>query len=482
MLKCLGCKHFRPDLSHLGALEAYERQLVAARERLLAEAEVDGLEGWARQAALPSQEEIERVRYLIHRIREAMGELEPEDRAELQALVAAERTNRSAILERLPASHELNVLNVVTEVHGLGPKRTARIAEAWEEQKAIKEVMVFLSDAGVSTSLAVRIYKRYADESIPVVRSEPYRLASEVWGIGFETADTIAQAVGIPHDSPERIKAGLQYTLSEAAGNGHCYLPAANLIGEAAKILEVDRELIDPCLDELTAEEGVVREAVPARDPAAGETVTAVYLVPFHRAERSLVGGLLDLLNSSEERLPAFAGVDWAKALGWLWSRARPAGGRQARAHLTSRVSVLTGGPGCGKSFTVRSVVELATAKNATIVLVAPTGRAAKRLAELTGHDACTVHRLLELQPGGEPKYDRENPLDADLVVVDECSMMDVILANKLIKAIPDGAHLLMVGDVDQLPSVGAGEVLRDLLATERIPRVRLTEIFRQAQ
>ena len=208
--------------------------------------------------------------------------------------------------------------------------------------------------------------------------------------------------------------------------------------------------------------------------------------MPFHRAERSLAAGLLDLLNSRHERLPAFAEVDWGKALGWLHAQTGQdlAAGQQEAVTLalTSKVAVLTGGPGCGKSFTVRSIVKLATAKNATVVLVAPTGRAAKRLAELTGHEALTVHRLLELQPGGEAKYDRENPLDADLVVVDETSMMDVILANKLIKAIPKGAHLLLVGDVDQLPSVGAGEVLRDLLAAGTIPRVRLTQIFRQAQ
>ena len=194
----------------------------------------------------------------------------------------------------------------------------------------------------------------------------------------------------------------------------------------------------------------------------------------------------MDLLGSRSERLPAFKDVDWDKALGWLRGRAgqdlAPEQQQAVKLTLTSKVAVLTGGPGCGKSFTVRSIVELATVKNATVVLVAPTGRAAKRLAELTGHEASTVHRLLELQPGGDPKYDRDNPLDADLVVVDESSMMDVILANKLIKAIAPGAHVLLVGDVNQLPSVGAGEVLRDLLAADTIPRVRLTQIFRQAQ
>jgi exodeoxyribonuclease V alpha subunit len=395
--------------------------------------------------------------------------------------------------ERMVAHFGTDILAIIdeqpgrlVEVHGLGPKRTQRIADAWEEQKAIKEVMVFLYGIGVSTSLAVRIYKAYADDSISVVRSEPYRLASEVWGIGFKTADTIAQAVGIPHDSPERIKAGLQYTLSQAADNGHCYLPEPDLIREATKILQVNHELIRPCLDALASEEGVVREQLPASDDPAGSTVPAVFLVPFHRAERSLASGLTDLMNSSQERLPAFTQVDWQKALGWLQSRTgqelAPGQQEAVKLALTSKVAVLTGGPGCGKSFTVRSVVGLATAKKATVVLVAPTGRAAKRLAELTGHEASTVHRLLELQPGGEPKYDREHPLNADLVVADECSMMDVILANKLIKAIPDGAHLLLVGDVDQLPSVGAGEVLRDLLAANTIPRVRLTQIFRQAR
>jgi exodeoxyribonuclease V alpha subunit len=371
----------------------------------------------------------------------------------------------------------------LVEVYGLGPKRTQRIAAAWEEQKAIKEVMVFLSSVGVSTSLAVRIYKKFAKDSIEVVKTEPYRLASDVWGIGFKTADNIARSVGIPHDSPERIKAGLQYTLSQASDAGHCYLPEPNLLTEAAKILDVDRSMIGPCLDELVLAEGVVREPVPFGSER--EPIAAVYLVAFHRAERSLASTLLTLLNVPVERLPSFQTVDWEKALAWVHRRTgqdlAPAQRDAVQLALTRKVSVLTGGPGCGKSFTVRSLVELASAKNAKVVLVAPTGRAAKRLAELTGHEASTVHRLLQLQPGGDAAFDRDNPLDADLVVVDESSMMDVILANKLVKAIAPGAHLLLVGDVDQLPSVGAGEVLRDLLAAEVIPRVRLTQIFRQA-
>ncbi|MFD7289544.1 ATP-dependent RecD-like DNA helicase [Streptomyces sp. NPDC059863] len=375
----------------------------------------------------------------------------------------------------------------LVEVPGLGPKRTKRIAAAWEEQKAIKEVMVFLQGVGVSTSIAVRIYKKYADASISVVKNEPYRLAADVWGIGFLTADRIAQAVGIPHDSPERVKAGLQYALSQSTDQGHCFLPEDRLIADAVKLLQVDTGLVIECLAELAAEdEGVVRERVPGPD-GGEEEVTAIYLVPFHRAELSLSAQLLRLLRTGEDRMPAFQDVVWDRALTWLAGRTgaelAPEQQQAVRLALTEKVAVLTGGPGCGKSFTVRSIVELARAKKAKVVLAAPTGRAAKRLAELTGAEASTVHRLLELKPGGDAAYDRDRPLDADLVVVDEASMLDLLLANKLVKAVAPGAHLLLVGDVDQLPSVGAGEVLRDLLAESGpVPRVRLTRIFRQAQ
>ncbi len=398
--------------------------------------------------------------------------------------------------ERMVTHFGTDILRVIEEdpgrlieVPGLGPKRTKMIATAWEEQKAIKEVMVFLQSVGVSTSLAVRIYKKYGDASISVVRNEPYRLASDVWGIGFRTADAIARSVGIPDDSPERVKAGLQYTLSQATEDGHCFLPEPVLVTDAVKILDVAADLTQRCLNELAAAGEVIGEGVPPGPGGAVDAesvIPAVYLVPFYRAECSLASALLELLSAPQDRLAAFASLDWDKALGWLRQRTGvPLAEEQEQAvrlALTSKVSVLTGGPGCGKSFTVRSVVDLATARNAKIVLVAPTGRAAKRLSELAGHPAATVHRLLELRPGGDASYDRDRPLDADLVVVDECSMMDLILANKLVKAIPPGAHLLLVGDVDQLPSVGAGQVLRDLLSAATVPRVRLTRIFRQAQ
>ncbi|ROP40330.1 SF1B family DNA helicase RecD2 [Saccharothrix texasensis] len=362
------------------------------------------------------------------------------------------------------------------EVPKLGPKRTKLIADAWEEQKAIKEVMVFLQGVGVSTSLAVRIYKQYDDKAIEVVREEPYRLANDVWGIGFRTADVIAKAVGIPHDSPQRVKAGLQFTLSEATGDGNCYLPENELIGDAIKILQVDAGLVIECLAELVTEEGVVREVMPDGEPG-------IYLVAFHRAEISLASQLLRLLRTDEERMPAFQQVDWDRAFAWLGASLEDKQRDAVKLALSRKVAVLTGGPGCGKSFTVRSIVKLAAAKGAKVVLAAPTGRAAKRLTELTGHEARTVHRLLELKPGGDAAYDRDRPLDADLVVVDEASMLDLLLANKLVKAVAPGAHLLLVGDVDQLPSVGAGEVLRDVLSADSpVPNVRLTHIFRQAQ
>jgi exodeoxyribonuclease V alpha subunit len=393
--------------------------------------------------------------------------------------------------ERMVGHFGIDIMHVIDneperliEVPGLGPKRCGRIKDAWAEQKAIKEVMIFLQGVGVSTSLAVKIYKKYGDESVTTVQKEPYKLAQDVWGIGFKTADTIAASVGIAADSPERIKAGLAYTLSEAADDGHCYLPEPGLVASATKILGVPAAQIAPLIGDLAAEDLAVTEELPAAEDTGN--LTAVYLPPFFHAERSLATALRRLLSASGDRLAAFETVDWDKAFGWLKARTgADLAAEQAdavRLALTRKVAILTGGPGCGKSFTVRSVVELARARNAKVVLAAPTGRAAKRLAELTGHQAATIHRLLKLQPGGDPEFDASNPLDADLVVIDETSMVDVILANKLVKAVAPGAHLLLVGDVDQLPSVGAGEVLRDMITADTLPVVRLTKIFRQAQ
>ena len=395
--------------------------------------------------------------------------------------------------ERMVGHFGVDIMHIIDdepgrliEVPGLGPKRSRRIKDAWAEQKAIKEVMIFLQGVGVSTSLAVKIYKKYGDESIGTVKQEPYKLAAEIWGIGFKTADTIAASVGIASDSPERIKAGLAYTLSEGADDGHCYLPEDALVAQATKILGVPAGQIAPLIGDLAAEELAVRDQVPAPDDAGDGPVQAIYLPPFYHSERSLAAALRHLLSSGADRLAAFQSVDWDKAFAWLAARTgadlAPEQAEAVKLALTRKVAVLTGGPGCGKSFTVRSVVELAKARKARIVLAAPTGRAAKRLAELTGHEAATIHRLLKLQPGGDPEFDAAHPLDADLVVIDETSMVDVILANKLVKAVAPGAHLLLVGDVDQLPSVGAGEVLRDMIGSQAVPVVRLRKIFRQAQ
>ncbi len=420
--------------------------------------------------------------------------------------------------ERIVETFGEDTLRVIEEeperlvsVPGLGPKRTKMIAEAWEEQKAIKEVMVFLQGVGVSTSLAVKIYKTYGDTSVSIVQHEPYRLAADVWGIGFKTADTIARSLGIPPDSPQRVKAGLQFALSQGSDNGHCYLPEEDLVAQAAELLDVPADLTRTCLAELVDEEGAVRELIPDPAPAGspspgsspgsvppaprevsssapvpGGMHAAIWLVPFHRAERSLAGGVRRLLHAPEDRMGVFARLDWDQVLDWVGRRGgvtlAPEQADAVRLALTERVAVLTGGPGCGKSFTVRSVVDLARAKGAKITLAAPTGRAAKRLSELAGMEATTLHRLLQLRPGGDAAFDRNRPLDADLVVVDEVSMLDLLLANKLVKAVAPGAHLLLVGDVDQLPSVGAGEVLRDLIGSGAVPTVRLTKVFRQAQ
>jgi len=387
--------------------------------------------------------------------------------------------------ERIVDQFGVDTLRVLEEdpgrlrsVPGLGPMRTAMIEQAWEEQKAIKDVMVFLQGVGVSTSLAVRIFKAYREEAIKVVTHAPYRLATDVWGIGFKTADKIAQGVGIAYDSGERVKAGLQFTLSQASELGHCYLPEPELVARASEILGVRPELAQSCLDELVRQQGVVRDPVPI--PGFDDGVAGIYLLPFHRAEVSLAAGLLRLRSVPEQadRLPLFRTVDWAAAFAWLegvtGSRLAAEQETAVRLALTERVAVLTGGPGCGKSFTVRAVVALAQAKKARVLLAAPTGRAAKRLSELAGMDAQTLHRLLELRPGGDAAFNQDRPLEADL-------------ANKLVKAVPPGAHLLLVGDVDQLPSVGPGEVLRDLLqaggrGAPVLPRVRLTQVFRQAQ
>ena len=387
--------------------------------------------------------------------------------------------------ERIVATLGTDALRVIEEepqgllaVPGLGKVRQARIVAAWAEQRAIKDVIIFLQEVGVSTSIAVRIYKTYKDDAIRVVREEPYRLAADVWGIGFKTADTIAAKLGMAHDDPARLRAGLAYTLSEATDDGHCSLPEHELFAQAATILGVERAALVGPLAALLGEQGAIGEII--------EGATLVYLPPFYHAEVALARRLGRLLAGPEDRMPAFATVDWERAFAWLASKGvatlAPEQAAAVRLALTERVAVLTGGPGTGKSTTTRAIVALARAKGARVLLAAPTGRAARRLSDLAALPAVTLHRLLELRPGGQATYDAERPLQADLIVVDEVSMLDLLLANALVRAVPPGAHLLLVGDADQLPSVGAGEVLRDLLESGAVPSVRLTQVFRQAK
>ncbi len=366
----------------------------------------------------------------------------------------------------------------LTEVPGIGPVRASRIAATWEEQRHIREVMVALQSYGISTSLAVRIYKRFGNESGQVLATEPYRLAREVWGIGFKTADRIAQAVGIGADDPARLQAGILHTLSAAADNGHTILPEPDLIAGAAELLGVEPP---PVLESLSA---LIRDAeiIPAARESEVDRLQA--LAPFARAESSLASRLQGLSRATAtgpRRI--FGEVDWPVVFGWLGERygmsLAPEQESGVRAALTSPVSILTGGPGTGKTHTLRAVLMLARAKKLRCILAAPTGRAAKRMEEATGWPAGTLHRVLELRPGGRAGRGPDNPLEADVVVVDEVSMLDSLLANQLVKAIAPGTHLLLVGDPDQLPSVGAGNVLADVLGSASFPITRLEHIFR---
>ncbi len=366
------------------------------------------------------------------------------------------------------------------EVHGLGAKRVAAIIDAWVEQRAIKDVMVCLQSLGVHTGHAVRIFRQYGGDAVRVVQNDPYRLARDIWGIGFRTADAIGAKLGIAPDSPDRLAAGLRHTLATAADDdGHVYLPRTMLFEKAGQLLECSSEQLDAAMPRLLDDRDIFVEEDQGEEN--------VYLAPLGGSEIASARRLTRLIEADIDRLDVFQTVDWDVAFEWL-KQARgtpPLEARQAEAvttALTRRVTVLTGGPGTGKSTTVRSVVTLARAKRARVILAAPTGRAAKRLSELTEHSAKTIHRLLKLQPGGAAAFDETTPLDADLVVVDETSMLDVYLFNTLVKAIPPGCHLLLVGDADQLPSVGPGNVLHDLIASEVVPVVRLEAVFRQAE
>jgi exodeoxyribonuclease V alpha subunit len=361
------------------------------------------------------------------------------------------------------------------EVPGIGPLRADRIIAAWAEQKIVREIMVFLHNHGVSTARAVRIYKTYGTDAVQVMAENPYRLARDIRGIGFKTADAIALKLGIEKTAMIRVRAGISYALIEAMDEGHCGLPTDGLVPLAEKLLEVPADLIRTALDLELTEGTVVADTL-------GE-IPCVFLAGLYRAERTIADRLMQLMHGKPLPWPR---VDPEKALPWAEDRIglAPAESQGAaiRLALTSKVLVMTGGPGVGKTTIVMAILRILAAKGMRILLCAPTGRAAKRMTEATGFEAKTIHRLLEVDPKGQGfKRGEDNPLACDLLVTDETSMVDVLLMQALLKALPDTAALLMVGDIDQLPSVGPGQVLADVISSGILPVVRLTEVFRQA-
>lgn len=360
------------------------------------------------------------------------------------------------------------------EINGIGPVRAASILAAWAEQKAVREIMVFLHSHGVGTARAVRIFKTYGADAIQVMTENPYRLARDIRGIGFKTADAIAMKLGIDKTALIRVRAGIAYALTEAMDEGHCGLPREQLVPLAVNLLEVDKELVLTSLNLELADATVIADAV-------GET-PCIFLAGLYRAEKLIADRLLRLTTGV---LP-WPTIDPAKALPWIERKTglSLADSQLAaiRLALLSKVLVITGGPGVGKTTIVNAILRILSAKGVNLLLCAPTGRATKRMTEATGFEAKTIHRLLEVDPrSGSFKRGPDNPLDCKLLVVDETSMVDVMLMQALMKAMPDDSALLIVGDIDQLPSVGPGQVLADIIGSGAVPVVRLTEVFRQA-
>jgi exodeoxyribonuclease V alpha subunit len=360
------------------------------------------------------------------------------------------------------------------EVDGIGPVRAQRITAAWAEQKIVREIMVFLHSHGVGTARAVRIYKTYGADAVQVMTENPYRLARDIRGIGFKTADAIALRLGIERTAMIRVRAGITYALTEAMDDGHCGLPTEELVQLAIGLLEVPKELAAPALELELAEQTVIADTV--------DETACVFLRGLYRAEQVIADRVLRL---AEGKLP-WSAIDPDKALPWIERKTGLSLAESQiaaiRLALLSKVLVITGGPGVGKTTIVNAILRILAAKSVKLLLCAPTGRAAKRMTEATGFEAKTIHRLLEVDPrSGGFKRSAENPLECDLLVVDETSMVDVLLMQALLRAIPDHAALLIVGDIDQLPSVGPGQVLADVIASGAVPVVRLTEIFRQA-
>ena len=386
---------------------------------------------------------------------------------------------------RIVRAFGAETLNVIEEdpdallrVPGIGKLRVERIKKSWDEQKEIKNIMLFLQGHDVSTTHATKIYKTYGSDSIRGVEENPYRLADDIWGIGFRTADTIAEKLGVEKETAVRLRSGLLYTLNRLSEEGHCYARRDQLLKTGSELLSVEESVLPPVLDEMVRQDDVKTELIDGEDSAPGET--AVYLPPFWFAETGTAKRLKQIFSSPasvkvkpqglEERIRRVTGLNYD-----------PAQMDAIRCAAGSKILILTGGPGTGKTTTTLGILTAFRQAGAKILLAAPTGRAAKRLSETTGMEARTIHRLLEFKPPEGCQKNEQNPLEGDVLILDECSMIDIMLMYSLLKAVPDSMTLIFVGDVDQLPSVGAGNVLRDLIDAGVFPVVRLTKIFRQA-
>ncbi|MEJ2695399.1 MAG: ATP-dependent RecD-like DNA helicase [Candidatus Sulfobium sp.] len=357
------------------------------------------------------------------------------------------------------------------EIEGIGEKRVAMIGAAWAEQKEIRQVMLFLQGHEVSSSYASKIYKQYGKESIKVVKENPYRLASDIFGIGFLTADKIASKLGVPKDSPRRAEAGIMYVLTKLADEGHVFYPRVPLLDECRTILDIESNTITEALDRLVLEASVVAED------------EAVYLAGYYTAETSIAENLRLIVDTPGKTMPYDTEADIRRVQQDLNIVLASAQMQAVREALGRKVLVLTGGPGTGKTTIINAIIRITGRRGQKTLLAAPTGRAAKRMTETCGREARTIHRLLEFSPKeGGFKKNSESPLDADLVIVDESSMIDTLLMHHLLKAVPKSATLILVGDVDQLPSVGPGNVLRDIIDSGFVPVARLNEIFRQSR
>ena len=379
------------------------------------------------------------------------------------------------------------------EVDGIGKKRIQMIRDSWERQKEIKNVMLFLQDHGVSTSFAAKIYRQYGNESLDKMKENPFQMADDIWGIGFKTADGIAQKLGFAKEAYVRLRSGIMYTLSNLADEGHVFAYQEQLIAKAAELLEAEESSIVMTLDQMIADKDLICETVDYKTDQA--EVKAIYLPAFYYAEAGVAGKLKRLAQSpATDRLwhalmdarqktgNESLSIDVGKIQEKVDMKYDEIQADAIRKAAVSKVMVLTGGPGTGKTTTTQGIIAAYRSFGLKILLAAPTGRAAKRMTEATGLEAKTIHRLLECKPPEGYQKNEDNPLDGDVLIIDECSMIDMILMNALLKAIPEGMRLILVGDIDQLPSVGAGNVLRDIIDSGVFPVVRLTRIFRQAQ